>query len=137
MGAESAYELKLWHGLTPELFVSAAVIAVGAALMTRRRALYRRLEVDLLPGTGADALERIFAAAGHVGRRIAWTVAADHPRRHVGASWDDVRLQKKGPNTLSLKYLAVPSPGAAGPPPLGATDAGPASSRQRGCPPRH
>ena len=83
MGAESAYELKLWHGLTPELFVSAAVIAVGAALMTRRRALYRRLEVDLLPGTGADALERIFAAAGHVGRRIAWTVAADHPRRHV------------------------------------------------------
>ena len=75
MGAESAYELKLWHGLAPELLVSAAAIAAGAALMTRRRALYRRLDADLLPGTGADALERIFAGAARVGRRI--------PRRHV------------------------------------------------------
>lgn len=83
MGAAEAYQLKLWHGLAPELFVTAAAIAAGAILMTRRRSLYRVLEKDLLPGTGADALERIFHAAGDLGRRISHTVAADHPRRHV------------------------------------------------------
>jgi len=83
MNSSAAYPLKLWHGLAPELFVTAAAIAVGAVLMTRRRALYRAVEMDILPGTGADALERIFEAARDLGRRISQTVAADHPRRHV------------------------------------------------------
>ena len=83
MGESSAYSLKLWHGLAPELFVTAAALATGAALMTRRRALYRMVGDGFLPGTGADALERIFGGAGNLGRRITHTVAADHPRRHV------------------------------------------------------
>ncbi|CAN5138527.1 DUF4040 family protein [soil metagenome] len=83
MGSSTAYPLKLWHGLAPELLVTAAAIAVGAALMTRRRALYRVVGDNFLPGTGADALERIFDEAGDLGRRISQTVAADHPRRHV------------------------------------------------------
>lgn len=83
MGSPSAYSLALWHGLAPELFVTAAAIAVGTALMTQRAALYRATEKDLLPGTGADALERIFEAARDLGRTIAQTVAADHPRRHI------------------------------------------------------
>jgi len=83
MGGSTAYPLKLWHGLAPELFVTAAAVAAGAALMTQRRALYRIVEKDFLPGTGAQALERIFVEAGHLGRRISQAVAADHPRRHV------------------------------------------------------
>lgn len=83
MGSSTAYSLQLWHGLAPELFVTAAAIAVGAALMTRRRALYRMVGRDLLPGTGADALERLFDEARRLGGAISRTVAADHPRRHV------------------------------------------------------
>lgn len=83
MGGSTAYPLRLWHGLAPELLVTAAAIAVGAALMTRRRTLYRLVENDFLPGTGAEALERIFHEAGVLGRKISQTVAADHPRRHV------------------------------------------------------
>ncbi|MDF2969168.1 MAG: Na(+) antiporter subunit [Nocardioidaceae bacterium] len=83
MGSSAAYPLKLWHGLAPELLVTAAAIAAGAALMTRRRALYRLVENDFLPGTGADALERIFHEARRLGRTISKSVAADHPRRHV------------------------------------------------------
>ncbi|GAB3780153.1 DUF4040 family protein [Nocardioides pacificus] len=83
MGSSAAYPLQLWHGLAPELFVTVAAIALGAGLMTRRRTLYRLVENDFLPGTGADALERIFATSGVLGRKLARTVAADHPRRHV------------------------------------------------------
>lgn len=83
MGATSAYSLHLWHGLAPELFVTAAAIAVGTLLMTQRRTLYRLVQNPFLPGTGADALERIFEAIADVGRAIARTVAVDHPRRHV------------------------------------------------------
>jgi multicomponent Na+:H+ antiporter subunit A len=83
MGASEAYPLELWHGLAPELFVTAAAIAAGTLLMVRRRTLYRVLGRDLLPGTGADALEELFGAAVRLGRRICQTVAADHPRRHV------------------------------------------------------
>ncbi|WP_110241555.1 DUF4040 family protein [Nocardioides gilvus] len=83
MGASASYPLHLWHGPVPELFVTAAAIAIGALLMTRRRALYPLVQRDFLPGTGADALERIFEAAADLGRTIARTVAADHPRRHV------------------------------------------------------
>ncbi len=83
MGGAEAYHLKLWHGLAPELLATVAAVAIGAALMTQRRALYRVIERPLLPGTGADALERTFAGATEVGRRIARSVAADHPRRHV------------------------------------------------------
>ena len=83
MGSSTAYPLKLWHGLAPELFVTAAAIAVGAVLMTRRRELYRLVGNDFLPGTGADVLERIFHGAEDLGRRVCRTVAADHPRRHV------------------------------------------------------
>lgn len=83
MGSPAGYSLKLWHGLAPELFVTAAAIVVGGALMTQRRTLYRLVDKDLLPGTGAAAIERIFAGAGRLGRKISQTVAADHPRRHV------------------------------------------------------
>lgn len=83
MGGASAYHLKLWHGLAPELFVTVAAIAVGAALMTRRTTLYRAVAKPFLPGTGADAMERVFEGAGDVGRRIARAAAADHPRRHI------------------------------------------------------
>jgi multicomponent Na+:H+ antiporter subunit A len=83
MGESTSYPLKLWHGLAPELFVTAAAITVGAALMTQRRALYRVVKKGFLPGTGADALERIFHGAGDLGREISQTVAADYPRRHV------------------------------------------------------
>lgn len=83
MGSATAYPLELWHGPAPELFVTAAAITLGALLMTQRRTLYRLLGNAFLPGTGADALERLFEAAGDLGRQIARTVAVDHPRRHV------------------------------------------------------
>src|SRR5690606_5333451 len=83
MGAATAYPLELWHGPAPELFVTAAAIAVGTLLMTQRRTLYRALAKGFFPGTGADALERIFDVIAAAGRRTARTVAADHPRRHV------------------------------------------------------
>src|SRR5690606_33572315 len=83
MGASASYPLHLWHGFAPELFVTAAAITVGALLMTRRRTLYPIVQRDFLPGTGADALERIFDAAAKLGHRIAQVVAVDHPRRHV------------------------------------------------------
>lgn len=83
MGATEGYHLALWHGLAPELFATAAAIALGALLMTRRRALYPLLERPLLPGTGADATEWIFRSAGRAGRRLASLTAADYPRRHV------------------------------------------------------
>ncbi len=83
MGGAEGYHLLLWHGLAPELFVTVAALAIGAALMTRRQALYRITARPFLPGTGADALERIFAGAARLGRVLARSVAADHPRRHV------------------------------------------------------
>ncbi|WP_203336535.1 DUF4040 family protein [Nocardioides limicola] len=83
MSGVASYPLHLWHGITPELLVTAAVVAVGALAMTQRKALYRRLERGLLPGTGAEALEYLFGRAGRLGRSLAQMVAYDHPARHV------------------------------------------------------
>ncbi|MDP3894419.1 proton-conducting transporter membrane subunit, partial [Nocardioides sp.] len=83
MSGESGYPLHLWHGFTPELFVTAAAVVVGALLMGRRRFFYPLLERDLLPASGVTVLERLFARAARVGRALSHLVEADHPRRHV------------------------------------------------------
>lgn len=76
--------LSLWHGITPELVVTAGVIAAGALLAVYRRSLWRYLERPLLPFGGADVIAMVRAVLRRLGLVIAGLTRADHPSRHLG-----------------------------------------------------
>ena len=75
----------LWHGLTLEVGLTALILALGVLLVWRRGAVDRALDRDLLPFTGASALESLTAAATRAGRALVRPTASDSPARHAGA----------------------------------------------------
>ncbi|MFL0580038.1 DUF4040 family protein [Dietzia sp. 179-F 9C3 NHS] len=82
-----AYEahVELWHGVTLELGLTALILVVGALLVWQRRHIDRALDRDLLPFSGASALEALTRATVRGGRALVRPTASDSPARHAGA----------------------------------------------------
>ncbi|MCS6711943.1 DUF4040 family protein [Brachybacterium sp. EF45031] len=80
---ESHVHLALWHGLTPELGLTAAVIALGTAIALGRRRLFPAWEARPFPVSGADVIggiERMVARLGHL---VDDPFDYDSPSRHL------------------------------------------------------
>lgn len=86
-GSELPYEahFALWHGLTLELGLTALILLVGVLLVWRRGPIDRALDRELLPFTGASALEGLMATATRAGRALIRPTSSDSPARHAGA----------------------------------------------------
>ena len=89
-GADEAdlhYEahFTLWHGFTLELGLTALILAVGVLLVWRRAMVDRALDRELLPFSGASAMESLTSAAARAGRALVRPTASDSPTRHLGA----------------------------------------------------
>lgn len=78
-----AYELSLWHGITPELIGTIVIISIGTVLVLNRLTLRPRLERSLLPFSGSGAIDGSVRLAHRFGGFLARTVGVDHPARHV------------------------------------------------------
>lgn len=83
MSGSEGYGLSLWHGVTPELVATGAILVLGLAVVSQRLRLRPWLERPLLPFSGAQALDGVARGAERVGALDVRTVAADHPGRHV------------------------------------------------------
>ncbi|WP_432545761.1 DUF4040 family protein [Kineococcus sp. SYSU DK004] len=113
-GAEVDAHLELWHGVNPELFMSAAVIVLGALLVAARHRVDRLLDRPLLPYTGVGAVEGFRRGAISLGARVGGLTGSSAPARHLAA-----------PLVLLLVLTAVALPGLGGlPPVVGDLDAG-------------
>ncbi|KAA0917989.1 hydrogen gas-evolving membrane-bound hydrogenase subunit E [Dietzia sp. ANT_WB102] len=75
----------LWHGLTLEAGLTALILVVGVVLVWRRATIDRVLARELLPFTGASALEGLMTATTRAGRALVRPTASDSPARHAGA----------------------------------------------------
>ncbi|WP_277209293.1 DUF4040 family protein [Isoptericola croceus] len=75
--------LTLWHGLTPALFLSAAVYTVGALVVWRAAAVDRLLDRQLFPFTGVEAVAAWQRGTVAFGARVGDLTRADAPTRHL------------------------------------------------------
>ena len=85
LGGEHHPHLSLWHGLTPELGITLAVIVAGALLALGRRRLLPALEARPFPIDGARILTAVDTLAERVARVLVRPIASDDPMRHLGA----------------------------------------------------
>lgn len=74
----------LWHGLTPELFTTLAVFAVGTWAVVRRRRLRPRLERRVFPVDGPEAIAALRRGATRIGGAVARFSGRDYASRHLG-----------------------------------------------------
>ncbi|WP_394213914.1 DUF4040 family protein [Brachybacterium vulturis] len=85
LGGERHPHLALWHGLTPELGITVAVIVAGTLIALGRRRLLPLLEAHPFPIDGARALTAVDALAERLARVLVRPIASDEPMRHLGA----------------------------------------------------
>ncbi|WP_010540068.1 hydrogen gas-evolving membrane-bound hydrogenase subunit E [Dietzia alimentaria] len=78
-------DFALWHGVTLELGLTALILIVGVLLVWRRGLIDRALDRELLPFTGASALEGLMSATTRAGRALIRPTESDSPARHAGA----------------------------------------------------
>ncbi|MGO1397330.1 MAG: DUF4040 family protein [Brevibacterium yomogidense] len=82
-GTSPEPHLALWHGLTPELFATMAIVAIGVVIILARRRVWRFFDRAVLPFDGADvinAVESAFIRPAHALTRFTEPVRA---ARHV------------------------------------------------------
>lgn len=77
--------LSLWHGLTPELGATVAIIALGVLATTRRLALWPRLEQPSLPIDGPAVIGHLRRGLRRLGTELGQIVEAEQPARHLAA----------------------------------------------------
>jgi multicomponent Na+:H+ antiporter subunit A len=82
-GSEVHTHLTLWHGLTPALFLSLAVYALGALVVWRAAAVERALDRRLFPFTGVEAVAAWQRGTVAVGARVGDLTRTDAPARHL------------------------------------------------------
>lgn len=82
-GADAHPHLALWHGLTIELGVTLAVIALGSLVAWRRRRVFAWAEANAFPFNGADVISFITRWLRRAGVGLDSLVARDHATRHV------------------------------------------------------
>lgn len=84
-GSHPHSHLALWHGLTPELGMTAGIIVVGALLAAARRPVERILNRELLPFSGNSIADAAEEDTVRLGAALAAPTDSDSPARHVGA----------------------------------------------------
>lgn len=81
--ATAQADLALWHGVSPELFLSMAVIGIGTVLVLAREPVDRLLDRPLFPGSGVAATEAWRRSTLATGAWVGDFTDSDTPRRHL------------------------------------------------------
>ncbi|CAN5447979.1 DUF4040 family protein [soil metagenome] len=82
---EHEVHLYLWHGFNLELFLSILVILAGTLIIFNRHTLRKWIEHDSFNHDGAWVIGRCHKSLRVFGTKLALTVAANNPTRHVAA----------------------------------------------------
>ncbi|MFC7374812.1 MULTISPECIES: DUF4040 family protein [unclassified Brachybacterium] len=85
LGGEHHAHLALWHGITPELGLTAGVIVLGTVIALVRRPLLPALEARPFPVDGARVLTAVDRLAERIAAVLVRPIASDDPMRHLGA----------------------------------------------------
>lgn len=86
LGIEGAEpHLAFWHGLTPELGLTAGVIVLGTLIALGRHRILPALEARPFPYDGARVLAGVDRLAERIAAVLVRPIAADDPMRHLGA----------------------------------------------------
>ncbi|MGJ3509067.1 DUF4040 family protein [Enemella sp. A6] len=83
VGASAEADLSLWHGFAPELYMTLAVVGLGAVLVGRRRQVDRLLDRELFPIRAIDVVEGFRTGSIAVGHRLGRLTDSDTPLRHL------------------------------------------------------
>ncbi|WP_313822625.1 DUF4040 family protein [Citricoccus sp.] len=95
-GAEVHPHFVLWHGVTPELLTTVAVLAVGLGTLAFRHRLWPALERAELPFSGSGLIESATAALAALGSGVNRLTARDAAASHAAMM------------VLSLAAIVVP-----------------------------
>lgn len=82
-GVSTQVDLLLWHGLTPALMLSVAVLGAGTVTVIARRRVNRLLARLRSPVSGLAVVEAIRVGIIWVGRRAGQPTATSFPGRHL------------------------------------------------------
>ncbi len=80
---DAAAEFYLWHGVTPELLATTAVIALGVVIAFRRRRFFARVTARDFPFDGATVIAHLIRGLQRAGQWFARLTGADDAARHV------------------------------------------------------
>lgn len=97
--------LSLWHGLTPELGMSAAALATGGLLCLVHRPLTGFLTRHHPPVTGVIVFDRLAAALTAAGRGIAALTNSASPSRHLLAGLASLAALALAASTITVDEL--------------------------------
>lgn len=82
-GAEAETHFSLWHGVTPELLATMAIMASGVLIAVRRRAVFAMVTARRFPFDGAMVIAQLTNVFRRAGRRFGRLTEADEAGRHV------------------------------------------------------
>lgn len=82
-GPEATTDLALWHGINPALFMSLAVIAIGAGLVALRHPIDRLLDRRLLPFNAVGVVDTLRDGNIALGRKVGDLTRSDSPFTHL------------------------------------------------------
>ncbi|GAB3723124.1 DUF4040 family protein [Nocardiopsis oceani] len=82
-GQAAEADLTLWHGLTPDLFMSLAALVLGALLVWWTASGERLAGRRLLPVEGVTVFEALHQGVIVLGRRTGDLTRSDEPTRHL------------------------------------------------------
>ncbi|MGO1383344.1 MAG: DUF4040 family protein [Arachnia sp.] len=82
-GGDYDAHFYLWHGVTPELIATMAVMTLGLVIALHRRAVFAFVAARRFPFDGADAIARFTTVLRRAGQWFARLTAADDAGRHV------------------------------------------------------
>ncbi|MGB5952897.1 MAG: proton-conducting transporter membrane subunit, partial [Ornithinimicrobium sp.] len=82
---EHKVHLYLWHGFNLELMLSLLVFAIGTVIIFNRHKLRTWIEHESFNHDGAWVIGRLNKSLKAFGTKLALTVAANNPTRHVAA----------------------------------------------------
>lgn len=78
-----APHFSLWHGVTPELVATMAIMAAGVMIVLRRRRFFAAVTARRFPFDGAAVIAKLTMGLRRAGQRIDRLTEADDAGRHV------------------------------------------------------
>lgn len=80
---DSHLHFALWHGFTLEVWITIAILVIGAVIAWQRKPVFRAVEARVFPYTGADVINQIRQRLTDLSMPIQRFIAYDHASRHV------------------------------------------------------
>ncbi|MDO5737061.1 MAG: DUF4040 family protein [Propionibacteriaceae bacterium] len=81
--ADTTMHFSLWHGLTPELLATMAIMGLGLVIALRRRALFAFVSARVFPFDGAKVIAGLNRVLRRTGQWFARLTGADDAGRNV------------------------------------------------------